>query len=263
MFARLLISVILASSLYGFAYAEENDLLSNSPFIPPDWGKLGKSAPTSNVAQGPLSKDLEFRGYYEVDEQKYFSVYDKSSKQGGWYAINEGPERFKVVRFDPRNTTISVKAGATVEDISLMSADEQPIPVVGAYTAETAELAVTNLGQARIAPSTPAPSGPPPTMPPNFTPPTPPPNLIRKMSDYRRTRGEPLTVPQSAGGGGAQTGSASAAPSSAPNSAGPSNNAGPSSSNPSSVGSSGAPGSAPSYVPPAPSGTPPPPPGQG
>ena len=238
----------------GAISADEQNLLTDSPFLPPGWGaKTTSQGVKSTGPRSNLGRDLEFRGYVEIDTVKQFSIYDKTTKRAQWYQINQGSERFEVVAFDPRQPSVTVKSGPNTEVIMLKSSDARPIPVVGSST-------LTSANSRLRAPISPPPSSPPPTPPPSYTPPPPPKDLIRKMAEIRKKNKAKQNVFGGVGSSGsARTASSVSAPGSAPGSA-PSS-APPSSAPNSQPDSSSLPSTSPNFIPPPPpSFIPPPPP---
>ena len=243
-----------------FVWGSQADLLSNNPFLPPSWGKevqpSGKTS--SSRPSSALGRELEFRGYIVIDGVPYFSIFDKTQNRGQWYLVDEGSERFDVVRFNSRKPSVTVQSGNHVEELELESADGRPIPVMkgdmGSHVANQEHRGASTL---------PAPT-PPRSGLSNFTPPPPPQNLIGKMAAQRNKSKTTINggaagsaLPSGVSGSrstrsGLDTNSPAASSSSVPDAA------------PSSAPPSAAPPSVPpSYTPPSapPNYIPPPPPG--
>ncbi len=178
----------LAAPMAGAAL--ESNLIEHSPFLPPGWGKKTETAPVveeAPVVQGPLSRELEFRGIFEMGGEIQFSIFDKSTQEGKWIPLNGGTDRFSIIRYNEGKESIMVKSGSRLEEITLADPDDKPMPVVGQappnFTPPTAP--------PNFKPPTSPPSSPPSTSPPSTIPPPPPAALLNARNNASGT-----TVPR-------------------------------------------------------------------
>jgi len=111
----------------------ESNLVTHSPFLPPDWGQQAAEKPAQPVTQkGPLSRELEFRGVFSMNGVTKFGVFDRNAQKGQWFPLNSGNDRFTVIRYNEGMQTILIKADGRIEELSLKEADDKPLPVMGA-----------------------------------------------------------------------------------------------------------------------------------
>lgn len=113
----------------------ESNLVTSSPFLPPGWGKTAPVEDKTPVVQsGPLSRELEFRGIFEMNGVTKFGVFDKKDQKGRWIPLNGGGDQFTVVRYNNKTQSIMVKSNGRIEELFLKEADDKPLPVVGAIS---------------------------------------------------------------------------------------------------------------------------------
>lgn len=219
--ASVSLFVALASTGRG---ALESNLVSQSPFLPPGWGKQTapvKPVEEAPVVQGPLGRELEFRGIFEMGGVTQFSVFDKTTQKGQWITLNGGTDRFSIVRYNSDKDSIVIQAGGRSEELKLATADDKPIPIVGQ--------APPNFSPPTPAPNfvppTPPPSSPPSSSPPTTIPPPPPAALLEARRNGQEggtprrriiTRGDGNTSDSGSSGSNSQTGPSGGPPSSAP-----------------------------------------------
>lgn len=112
-----------------------NNLQEKNPFLPPGYG-VKKVEPPKPVVQtnGPLARELEFRGIVRFDGEKQFSVFNKSENKGYWLKENEMDAGIKVSGYDANSRSITVVKNGRTEKLSLMSASEAPVPVASSVT---------------------------------------------------------------------------------------------------------------------------------
>lgn len=146
--------LLLPSASLVAALASEENLIEHSPFLPPGWGRSTAPPPPVETPSPPgaLSRELEFRGIFEMNGVPKFSIFDKTEQRSAWHSVGGSDARFSVVSYDIPKRTVTVRAGGRTEELQLAKPDDRAVPVVGS-----------------------TPGGTPPTPPPNFTPPTAPP----------------------------------------------------------------------------------------
>ena len=135
--SRYIVSGLLLS--FGLLTSTEHssaasNLESNSPFLPHGYNKPKPTPPPKPVAQpqvnGPLSKEIEFRGVVQLQGNYEFSLFSKKDNRGYWIAENGSQEGIKVSNFDRDNMRITVTRNGRIEQLTLLSSTDKPLPVV-------------------------------------------------------------------------------------------------------------------------------------
>ena len=75
-----------------------DQLARNSPF--------GRSGPNPSAAK--LADSLEFRGVYEENGRRYFSLFDAAERHGAWVEMNELGIGWAVTAYNPATETVVV-----------------------------------------------------------------------------------------------------------------------------------------------------------
>jgi hypothetical protein len=111
--------------------ADTSKLESNSPFLPPGYSTI-KPAPKRQVQQpeSPLARDMEFRGVVQLDGTYHFSLFKKSENKGYWIPENGLENGIEVSSFDADSMQVTVTVSGRSEQLTLMAASEDPLPVV-------------------------------------------------------------------------------------------------------------------------------------
>ena len=126
----LLFSLLSSTALCSAA----SNLESNSPFLPHGYSKLKPTPPpkpiTKPTINGPLSKELEFRGVVQLQGNYEFSLFSKKDNRGYWIAENTSEEGISVGNFDREAMHITVTRNGRSEQLTLLSATDKPLPVV-------------------------------------------------------------------------------------------------------------------------------------
>lgn len=124
--------VVLAYLTLGTSLSTaESKLESNSPFLPPGYSNK-KPEPPKPVTQvnGPLSREIEFRGIVQMNGIYEFSLFNKKENRGYWVTENEtAPHGIKVSDFDLDDMRITVTMNGRAEQLTLMTATDSPLPV--------------------------------------------------------------------------------------------------------------------------------------
>ncbi|CAA6690604.1 MULTISPECIES: hypothetical protein [unclassified Lentimonas] len=132
-------SLIAAACLtFGIAlFASESKLESDSPFLPPGYNNK-KPEPPKPVKQvnGPLSRELEFRGVVQLEGVYQFSLFQKSENRGYWIAENGSENGISVRDFKIKTMTITVTLNGRAEQLTLMTATDSPLPVATSPAAQ-------------------------------------------------------------------------------------------------------------------------------
>lgn len=106
-------------------------LVSNNPFLPPGYGAK-KEAPKPVVqSNGPISREIEFRGLVKMNGQYQFSLFNKRDQKSYWLKENEAAAQGISVRgYDSNSRSLTVNMNGRSERLSLMIANSTPLPVV-------------------------------------------------------------------------------------------------------------------------------------
>ena len=117
---------------YSALFAEPSKLASNSPFLPPGYNNKKPALPEPLPMQqtnGPLAKDFEFRGIVQIEGAYQFSVFRKSENKAYWISENGSESGIKISNFDLDSMRITLSANGQSEQITLMAASENPVPM--------------------------------------------------------------------------------------------------------------------------------------
>lgn len=105
-------------------------LESQSPFLPPGHGKSqATTPPPPPPVNGPLTREIEFRGIVQLAGVYEFSIFHRSKQKSYWLRANESKDGIQIRGFDVNSRTITITMGGRTERLSLMSASETPLPV--------------------------------------------------------------------------------------------------------------------------------------
>jgi hypothetical protein len=132
------LSVLLACANLTLA---DSTLAKKSPFLPPDYG-IKKVAPRPKPAasNGPLARELEFRGIIQLQGRYRFSLFNKKENKGYWVTENQMTNGILARDYDAASMSVDVTINNRTENLTLITANENPLPV--------AKAAPTNLPQA-------------------------------------------------------------------------------------------------------------------
>lgn len=111
----------------------ESQLSEKSPFLPPGYGQE-ETKPAEPVVQpqGPISREIEFRGIAQIGGVYQFSIFNKKEQKGYWLKENEREDGISVSSFDDNASTVVILMNGRSERLTLMSATETPMPVAQA-----------------------------------------------------------------------------------------------------------------------------------
>ncbi len=137
LFIKSLLVISACACLNSLSVASSK-LESNSPFLPPGYSRL-KPTPQKPVQQSnsPLARDLEFRGVVQLKGAYQISLFKKSENRGYWIAENSSENGISVSNFDAASMSITVTADGRSEQVSLMAASANPLPVVATSPSAT------------------------------------------------------------------------------------------------------------------------------
>ena len=122
--------VVLACLTLGISLAAASSKLeSNSPFLPAGYNKPVEPPKPPPVVNGPLSRELEFRGIVQMNGIYEFSLFNKKLNRGYWIAENGSESGISVRNFDLSGMRITVTQNGRSEQLTLMTATDSPLPV--------------------------------------------------------------------------------------------------------------------------------------
>jgi hypothetical protein len=129
-------TLIPLAFLVSFLYPISADTLQEeNPFLPPGYGEEKPEPPKPVVQQnGPLARELEFRGIIRFGGERKFSVFNKSENKAYWLKENEMDAGIKVSGYDANSRSITVVKNGRAERLSLMDATHAPVPVATSVT---------------------------------------------------------------------------------------------------------------------------------
>ena len=104
--------------------AANSKLESNNPFLPFDYTP---PPPPPPVVNGPLSRELEFRGIVQMNGVYEFSLFNKKLNRGYWIAENGTESGISVRNFDLADMRITVTKNGRAEQLTLLTASYSPL----------------------------------------------------------------------------------------------------------------------------------------
>jgi len=121
--------------LAGLSVLSAETLESSNPFLPPGYGEE-KEAPKPVVqSNGPISREIEFRGLIKMNGQYQFSLFNKRDQKSYWLKENEAAAQGISVRnYDSGSQSITVSISGRTERITLITANSSPLPVVASVS---------------------------------------------------------------------------------------------------------------------------------
>ena len=126
------IKILLVVASYGILQLtlSASSLETDSPFLPSGYSKK-KPAPVrpTPATNGPLAKQLEFRGVVQMNDTYEFSLFNKKENRGYWIPENGNVNGVSVRNFKLDSMTITVSLNGRTEQLTLMSATDSPLPV--------------------------------------------------------------------------------------------------------------------------------------
>ena len=135
--ARLALALALcAPTAASTLHAASSKLESNSPFLPAGHNTMKVVPKPPPVVNGPLSREIEFRGIVQMNGVYQFSLFNKKENRGYWIAENGAESGISVRNFDLDAMRISVTLNGRTEQLTLMTATDSPLPVAISTTAK-------------------------------------------------------------------------------------------------------------------------------
>ena len=141
-FRNLIKTSLIASACLAFGvalFAGESKLETHSPFLPPGYNTKKPEPPKPvQKVNGPLSRELEFRGVVQLNGVYEFSLFQKSENRGYWIPENGSENGISVRDFNLDTMSITVTLNGRAEQLTLMTATDSPLPVVTSPAAKAA-----------------------------------------------------------------------------------------------------------------------------
>ena len=104
-------------------------LETKSPFLPPGHNKPKAQAPVPVRTNGPIARQIEFRGVVQMNETYRLSLFDKSEQKGYWIKVGENKGGINVTAFDPKSMAITLNQNGRSERLNLLESTDAPMPV--------------------------------------------------------------------------------------------------------------------------------------
>ena len=120
--------------------AGDSKLESNSPFLPADYNKQTEPPKPVQKVNGPLSRELEFRGIVQLNGVYEFSLFQKSENKGYWIPENGSENGIQVSNFNLDAMSITVTLNGRAEQLTLMAPTDSPLPVATSVAAKPKNL---------------------------------------------------------------------------------------------------------------------------
>ena len=124
---KVIATSTLCLVLAPFCLAKEKTLQSDSPFLPPGYGKKQAPPPPPTVQQGEIARNLQLRGIMRMKGTYSFSFFDKKSNKSFWIKEQTtSVDGYTVGSYNPSTKTVSVTKGGASEQVTLISTSNQP-----------------------------------------------------------------------------------------------------------------------------------------
>jgi hypothetical protein len=107
-----------------------SSLESKNPFLPPGHNTPKVVAPPPVQTNGPIAREIEFRGVVEINGAYKLSLFNKSDQKSYWIKVGEKKEGIHVTAFDLDSMAVTLHQNGRSERLSLMEATDAPMPVV-------------------------------------------------------------------------------------------------------------------------------------
>ncbi|MEC8614004.1 MAG: VCBS domain-containing protein [Verrucomicrobiota bacterium] len=110
-------------------------LKSSNPFLPPNFGEEEEAPQPVVQSNGPISREIEFRGLFKMNGQYQFSLFNKRDQKSYWLKENEAAAQGISVRnYDSGSRSLTVSINGRTERITLIAAKSSPLPVVASVS---------------------------------------------------------------------------------------------------------------------------------
>lgn len=119
---------ITGMALVCTAHASQ-DLKENSPFLPPGYNTTEAAPPPPPQVNGPIAKQLEFKGLINLAGTYRFSIFNKQNQRSYWLTQGQDQDGIGISSFNADTQSVVVSMNGRTEQLSLMSASDSPLPV--------------------------------------------------------------------------------------------------------------------------------------
>ena len=121
--------------LAGVSMLSAESLESSNPFLPADYGEKVEAPKPVVQSNGPISREIEFRGLVKMNGQYQFSLFNKREQKSYWLKENEAAAQGISVRnYDSGSRSLTVSMSGRTERITLIAANSTPLPVVASVS---------------------------------------------------------------------------------------------------------------------------------
>ena len=121
--------------LTGLSVLSAETLESSNPFLPPGYGEKEEAPEPVVQSNGPISREIEFRGFIKMNGQYQFSLFNKRDQKSYWLKENEAAAQGISVRnYDSGSQSLTVSMSGRTERITLITANSSPLPVVTSFS---------------------------------------------------------------------------------------------------------------------------------
>ena len=101
-----------------FLEASEN-LLENSPFLPPEFGETPAPELEQTKNRGPLAETIEFRSVVRISDQWLFSLYNLKENRNIWVSLTEQGSSYQIAEYNPDENRLKLVFGGQTEWLPL------------------------------------------------------------------------------------------------------------------------------------------------
>lgn len=119
----LFLALALPNALFS-----DSKLSEKSPFLPPGAKETKKPEPTVQP-QGPISREIEFKGVVKIGDVFQFSIFNKKDQKSYWIKEDEREGGISVSNYDAGSNSIIVLMNGRSERVTLTTATDTPLPV--------------------------------------------------------------------------------------------------------------------------------------
>ncbi|MCC5835413.1 MAG: hypothetical protein JJU20_11825 [Opitutales bacterium] len=116
------LAVITAGSLHA-----GRGLVEHSPFLPPDFNPGRSNAPAAQERPStPIERQLEFKGWYEINGEVRILISQRQQGGGGWMRIGESRDSISILDFDSSQEQVRARYQNSEGWLSLAKLESNP-----------------------------------------------------------------------------------------------------------------------------------------
>ena len=121
--------------LSGVSMLSAESLKSSNPFLPPGYGEKEEATKPVVQSNGPISREIEFRGLVKMDGQYQFSLFNRRDQKSYWLKENEAAAQgISVSNYDSASQSLTISMSGRIERITLIKASSSSLPVVASVS---------------------------------------------------------------------------------------------------------------------------------